>query len=160
MSLCVCVLSVLQVKLCVFMFLCVFYEVVCKSRPLLDVSFSFRQRSPFRNPGRVLSPNRARSVSFVSLFLSLCVFCLFYFKLCVRMFLCVYEVCNSPYSYRQPGGRGQLLSRRYCTHSVWLFRCAFRTAQKSHGALAVSRKYFKQSNWPDSAAYVHANSQN
>ena len=26
--------------------------------------------------------------------------------------------CSSPPSYRQPGGRGQLLLRRYCTHSV------------------------------------------
>ena len=38
--------------------------------------------------------------------------------------VCFYEVCNVPSSYRQPGGRGQLLSRRYCTHSVWLFSCA------------------------------------
>ena len=36
--------------------------------------------------------------------------------------------CNSPSSYRQPHGKGQLLSRRYCTHSVWLFLCASRTA--------------------------------
>ena len=28
--------------------------------------------------------------------------------------------CNSPCSYRQPDGKGQFLSRRYCTHSVWL----------------------------------------
>ena len=28
----------------------------------------------------------------------------------------------------QPSGRGQLLSRRYCTHSVWLFSCASNTA--------------------------------
>ena len=39
------------------------------------------------------------------------------------------ESYNVPPSYRQPGGRGQLLSRRYCTHSVWLFLCANRTAQ-------------------------------
>ena len=36
--------------------------------------------------------------------------------------------CNSPSSYRQPSGRGQSLSRRYCKHSVWLYLCAFRTA--------------------------------
>ena len=54
-------------------------------------------------------------------------------------------ICNSPSSYRQPSGNGQLLSRRYCKHSVWLFLCAFRTAQEFQGALAVSRKYFKQS---------------
>jgi len=65
---------------------------------------------------------------------------------------------SSPYSYRQPFGRGQLLSRRYCKHSVWLFTCAFRTASWSHGALAVSRKYFKQSKWPFAAACQHATS--
>ena len=32
--------------------------------------------------------------------------------------VCFYEVRNAPCSYRQPGGRGQLFSRRYCTHSV------------------------------------------
>ena len=38
-------------------------------------------------------------------------------KLC--LFVCVYELrFNSPCSYRQPNGNGQLLSRRYCTHSV------------------------------------------
>jgi hypothetical protein len=52
---------------------------------------------------------------------------------------------NSPSSYRQPNGRGQSLSRRYCTQSGWLFSCAERMASSSHGALAVSCKYFKQS---------------
>ena len=61
-----------------------------------------------------------------------------------------------PSSYRQPNGKGQLLSRRYCTHSGWLFSCASRTASSSHGALAVSCKYFKQSKWPFSAANSHA----
>ena len=28
-----------------------------------------------------------------------------------------YDVCKVPSSYRQPSGRGQLLSRRYCKHS-------------------------------------------
>ena len=37
-------------------------------------------------------------------------------------------ICNSPPSYRQPSGNGQLLSRRYCKHSVWLFSCASKTA--------------------------------
>ena len=41
--------------------------------------------------------------------------------------------CNSPSSYRQPGGRGQFLSRRYCTHSVWFLLCASRTASSSQG---------------------------
>ena len=63
---------------------------------------------------------------------------------------------NSPRSYRQSHGRGQLLSRRYCTHSVWLFLCASRTASSSQGALAVSCKYFKQSKWPFLAACAHA----
>ena len=52
---------------------------------------------------------------------------------------------NSPSSYCQPLGNGQSLSRRYCKHSVWLFLCAVRTASEFQGALAVSRKYFKQS---------------
>jgi hypothetical protein len=64
--------------------------------------------------------------------------------------------CKSPRSYRQPSGKGQSLSRRYCTHSVWLFLCAWYTLQSFHGALAVSRKYFKQSKWPFMAARVHA----
>ena len=55
-----------------------------------------------------------------------------------------YDVCSSPCSYRQPVGRGQLLSRRYCKHSGWLFLCAKYTLQSSQGALAVSRKYFKK----------------
>ena len=70
--------------------------------------------------------------------------------------VCFYELCNSPRSYRQPDGNGQLLSRRYCKHSVCLFSCASRTARESHGALAVSCKYFKQSKWPFSAAKLHA----
>ena len=64
--------------------------------------------------------------------------------------------CNSPCSYRQPSGRGQSLSRRYCTHSGWSFSCASRTAPELHGALAVSCKYFKQSKWPFPAAFSHA----
>ena len=39
------------------------------------------------------------------------------------------ESYNVPLSYRQPGGRGQSLSRRYCTQSGCLFSCATRTAQ-------------------------------
>jgi len=83
-------------------------------------------------------------------FLSLCVSL---FRVCVCVY---YEVRNSPSSYRQPSGNGQLLSRRYCTQSEWLFLCAKNTPQESHGALAVSRKYFKQSNWPFAAAHSHA----
>ena len=51
-------------------------------------------------------------------------------------------ICNSPSSYRQPSGNGQLLSRRYCTHSVWFFS----RRQNRHIVPRVSvRKYFKQS---------------
>ena len=56
-----------------------------------------------------------------------------------------YDVCKVPSSYRKLGGRGQLLSRRYCTHSGRLFSCEQRTAISFQGALAVSRTYFKQS---------------
>ena len=41
---------------------------------------------------------------------------------------------SPPCAYDQPGGRGQLLSRRYCTQSGWLFSCAERTASESQGA--------------------------
>ena len=68
----------------------------------------------------------------------------------------VYDVCNTPSSYRQPSGNGQFLSRRYCTHSVWFCSCAASTAQEVQRAKAVSRKYFKQSKWPFSAANLHA----
>ena len=66
--------------------------------------------------------------------------------LCIRAR--VYDVRNAPSSYRQPCGRRQSLSRRYCEHSVWFFSCASRTAPEFQGALAVSCKYFKQSKWP------------
>ena len=48
-------------------------------------------------------------------------------SLCIRAR--VYDVCKVPSSYRQPRGNRQLLSRRYCTHSGWLFSCASRTAR-------------------------------
>ena len=71
-----------------------------------------------------------------------------------------YCACSTPCSYRQPGGRGQLLPRRYCTQSGCLFSCANRTARESQGALAVSCKYFKQSKWPFMATSIHVNSPN
>ena len=71
-----------------------------------------------------------------------------------------YHPYNSPSSYRQPSGKGQSLSRRYCKHSEWLFSSAYRTARKFHGALAVSCKNFKQSKWPFEAAFQHADSLN
>ena len=40
------------------------------------------------------------------------------------LFVYHFGVCNSPRSYRQPDDNGQLLSRRYCTHSRRLFLCA------------------------------------
>jgi hypothetical protein len=42
--------------------------------------------------------------------------------------------CNSPSSYRQLGGRGQLLSRRYCKHSGWSFLVRY-----SNGVLVPRR---------------------
>jgi hypothetical protein len=69
-----------------------------------------------------------------------------------------YAARSCPSSYDQSSGNGQSLSRRYCTQWVWLNRCAFFTDREFHGALAVSRKYFKQSKWPNSAAHSHAHS--
>ena len=62
-------------------------------------------------------------------------------------------VYNLPCSYRQPSGRGQLLSRRYCKHSgcsLSYTSCSTHSWHScgpgwSHGTLAVSRKNFKQS---------------
>ena len=39
---------------------------------------------------------------------------------------------NSPCSYRQPDGNGQLVSRRCCKHSVWLFSCLVKKEQKKN----------------------------
>ena len=60
-----------------------------------------------------------------------------FFCLSLSLFLCVrvYEACKVPSSYRQLRGRGQLLSRRYCKHSVWLFLCAFRRRRRRPKAL-------------------------
>ena len=54
-------------------------------------------------------------------------------------------VYNLPCSYRQPSGKGQLLSRRYCKHSSSEWKRARSMALLSQGALAVSCKNFKQS---------------
>ena len=72
-----------------------------------------------------------------------CVVVILSLSLCIRAR--VYDVRNVPSSYRQPNGNGQLLSRRYCTHSGWLFSRASRTTSPSHGALASSRKYLSTS---------------
>jgi hypothetical protein len=82
----------------------------------------------------------------LSVSLSLCE-CMFYYE----------GVCKVPCSYRQPGGRGQVLSRRYCKHSGCLYLYAPRTESSSQGAFAASCKYFKQSKWPFWAATSHAN---
>ena len=73
-------------------------------------------------------------------------------SLCECMFYHYEGACKVPCSYRQPSGRGQLLSRRYCKHSVWYLSCAPRTAKSFNGTLAVPCKYFKQSKWPHMAA--------
>ena len=72
-------------------------------------------------------------------------------KLC--LFVCVYELrFNSPCSYRQPNGNGQLLSRRYCKHSVWLFSCACRTA---YSPKALWRFRASTSNSPSGRSWPH-----
>jgi len=86
-------------------------------------------------------------------FLSL--FCVYITRVCFKCDLRVYDddddddddsgTSNSPCSYRQPTGNGQSFARRYCKHSERLCSCAICTASEFHGALAVSRKYFKQS---------------
>ena len=103
------------------MFLCVLYEVVCKSRPLLDARSGSVSLLSVTREGTFAEPSR--SVSFVSLFLSVCVLSVLHFKLCVVCF-CVFKRCAILRSVSPTAGRGQLLSRRYCTHSVWLFSCA------------------------------------
>ena len=66
-----------------------------------------------------------RTARFVSLFLSLSPslsFCYY-----VKFYSDSHSdstICNSPPSYRQPSGNGQLLSRRYCKHSGLLLSCA------------------------------------
>ena len=87
----------------------------------------------------------------ISLVLYMCV-CIT--RVCFKCDLRVYDdddddnddsgTSNSPCSYRQPTGNGQSFARRYCKHSWRLRSCALRTALRSHGALAVSCKYFNQ----------------
>ena len=62
------------------------------------------------------------------------------------------ESYNVPLSYRQPSGNGQLLSRRYCTHSGWLFSCATRTA---HSPKALWRFRASTSNSPSGRSRPH-----
>ena len=68
--------------------------------------------------------------------------------------MCVYEVRKVPSSsIRQPYGEWTVIVEEvlYTFGVVVLVR--YYTAAESHGALAVSCKYFKQSKWPFSAAY-------
>ena len=70
-----------------------------------------------RREGRKIEkyPREDTRVSCVCLCESVCV------SVCITKGLsCTYDVRN----VRQPRGNGQLLSRRYCRHSGWLFSCA------------------------------------
>ena len=63
-------------------------------------------------------------VSILSQSFSLSLSLILMFVQVLLLFLCYYyEACTSKSSYRQPqpSGNGQLLSRRYCKHSGWLF---------------------------------------
>ena len=58
---------------------------------------------------------------FTSLVLCFSFFLSFFLSFSLFVCVCVYEVCKVPSSYRQPIGRGQSLSRRYCKQSGWSF---------------------------------------
>ena len=110
-----------------------------------------------RENGRKRSSLTTSISSFLHYKLCVCArkFCVSEHAFTIRL----YDVRNVPSSYRQPGGRGQLLSRRYRTHSGWSFgKFPKANAPLLQGALAVSRKYFKQSKWPFVAAFPHARS--
>ena len=131
-----------------FLCVCVLYAYMRVSLSVVLNNFYSSIFQVFGLPFFIFPPETAFRVGALSV-------CLCFQKLC--LFVCVYELrFNSPCSYRQPNGNGQLLSRRYCKHSGCLFSCANRTARESQGALAVSCKYFKQSKWPNAAAYSHA----
>ena len=150
---CVCVLSVLRLYFaCVYVFVC-FLGGCVQISPSVGC---FVSRSVEGFVSVTAGGYFRRTARFVSLFLSLSPSLSFCYYIKFYSDSDSATSCNSPFSYRQPYGNGQLLSRRYCRHSGWLFSCALRTAQESHGALAVSRKYFKQSKWPLSAARSHA----
>ena len=150
---CVCVLSVLRLYFaCVYVFVC-FLGGCVQISPSVEC---FVSRSVEGFVSVTAGGYFRRTARFVSLFLSLSPSLSFCYYVTFYSDSDSVTSCNSPFSYRQPYGNGQLLSRRYCRHSGWLFSCALRTAQESHGTLAVSRKYFKQSKWPLSAARSHA----
>ena len=123
-----------------------------RSRPILESIIFFKSS----NTQQKKCGGDSRVLSFFSVLCVLCVSLSFFLSLCIRARVYnVRNVRNTPPSYRQNNGNGQLLSRRYCKHSGRLYSCAKYTAIRSQGALAVSRKYFKQSKWPFSAAYAH-----
>ena len=112
-----------------------------------------------RENGRKRSSLTTSISSFLHYKLCVCArkFCVSEHAFTIRL----YDVRNVPSSYRQPGGRGQLLSRRYRTHSGWSFsQVSKANAPLFQGTLVVSRKYFKQSKWPYMAAFLHANTSN
>ena len=154
LSLRVCFVCV-TIILCVCVCFCVFFRRLCAN---LALCWMFRSGSVEGFVSETAGGYFRRTARFVSLFLFLSLSPSLSFCYYIKFYSDSDSVtsCNSPFSYRQPYGNGQLLSRRYCRHSGWLFSCALRTAQESHGALAVSRKYFKQSKWPLSAACSHA----
>ena len=149
---CVCVLSALRLYFaCVYVFVC-FLGGCVQISPFVGCFVLVPSKVSFPYPGGYFR----RTARFVSLFLSLSPSLSFCYYIKFYSDSDSVTSCNSPFSYRQPYGNGQLLSRRYCRHSGWLFSCALRTASEFQGALAVSRKYFKQSKWPLSAARSHA----
>ena len=154
---CVCVLSVLQLYfVCVYVFVCFLGGCV-----QISPSVGCFVLVPVKGLVSVTAGGYfRRTARFVSLFLSLSPSLSFCYYIKFYSDSDSATSCNSPFSYRQPYGNGQLLSRRYCRHSGWLFSCAKYTAIRSQGALAFSRKYFKQSNWPSMAAPRHASTSN
>ena len=153
-SLCVCFVCV-TIILCVCLCFCVFFRRLCAN---LALCWMFRSRSAEGLVSVTAGGYFRRTARFVSLFLSLSPSLSFCYYIKFYSDSDSATTCNSPFSYRQPYGNGQLLSRRYCRHSGWLFSCALRTAQESQGHLAVSCKYFKQSKWPYLAANRHGTS--
>ena len=124
LSLRVCFVCV-TIILCVCVCFCVCFR---RLRANLALCWMFRSRSVEGFVSVTPGGYFRRTARFVSLFLSLSPslsFCYY-----VKFYSDSDSVtsCNSPFSYRQPYGNGQLLSRRYCRQSVCLNLCALRTA--------------------------------
>jgi len=60
--------------------------------------------------------------------------------------------CSTPCSYRQPGGRGQLLSRRYCTQSGG---CSRALVERPESPKALWRFRVSTSNSPSGRSWLH-----